>query len=106
MTVPQHLLVINFHFDPDSYGGATIVANSVAHHIAKTGIRVSAIATMHDVTLPPYTVVRSLRGAVETYRLNLPGTGGALGPGYRDPAVDARMAELITHLQPDLVHAH
>jgi len=105
MKQPGHILIGNIHFDPDTYGGATVVAGEVARRLEARGIRVSAVAGMQVEGLAPYTMVRSRRGNIDTYRINLP-PGPPQGSVHDDPEVTARVVQLARRLSPDLVHLH
>ena len=102
----RHILLANVFFAPFSYGGATIVAEQVAHALIKQGgFRVTAVSmcTRHD--LAPYSVVKSQKDGITNYLINVP-PGRNYGEMYDNPEVTARLAELMATLTPDLVHVH
>lgn len=108
MNDPRHIVLVNVHFAPDTYGGATIVAQQVARRLAARGIRVSAIAAMAQSagpSLPPYTVVRSRQDGIDTYRIALP-PGPSHVTGHSDARAARRVLQLVSSLRPDLVHLH
>nr|WP_253948994.1 glycosyltransferase [Mangrovicoccus sp. HB161399] len=101
----RHVLVVNVHFDPDNYGGATIVAKEVARHLLAAGIQVSAVATMQAEELPPYAVVRSHRDGIDTFRINMP-PGPAPTLRYWDDQMTARVVQIASQVGADVAHLH
>ena len=89
MSAP-HLLVGNIFFAPYTYGGATIVAEEVARHLALDhGWQVSAVSAISRTDLPAYALRKVQTGPVPNYLINLPpgrGLRGALqqSAGDRD----------------------
>ncbi len=105
MAKPQHILLMNVYFAPHSYGGATVVAEAVARHLSKEGIRVTAISTMQRPDLVPYTVMRVESDGIENYLINLP-PGRSFAEIYDNPNVREIVSGLLDALAPDFVHAH
>lgn len=101
----SHVLVVNVHFDPDNYGGATIVAGEVARRLSARGVRVSAVATMSVPELPPYTVVRSHRDGIDCYRINMPHTPQPTTE-FWDEQMSARIVQLARDIGVDCAHVH
>lgn len=105
MSAP-HILLANVFFAPFSYGGATIVAEQVAHALVENeGYRVTAVSMCCRNDLAPYVVVKSEQNGITNYLINTPASR-SYGELYDNPNVTTRLAELIATLQPDLVHAH
>jgi glycosyltransferase involved in cell wall biosynthesis len=105
MSAP-HILVANVFFAPFSYGGATVVAEQVAHALVDNhGYRVTAVSMCCRYDLAPYVVVKSEQNGITNYLINVPASR-SYGELYDNPNVTSRLAELIATLQPDLVHAH
>ena len=72
MSAP-HLLVGNIFFAPYTYGGATIVAEEVARHLALDhGWQVSAVSAVSRADLPAYALRKVQTGPVPNYLINLP----------------------------------
>lgn len=102
----RHILVANVFFAPYSYGGATVVAEQVAQAlIAQGGYRVTAVSLCARPDIAPYVVIKSQKDGIANYLINVPERRG-YGEMYNNPEITARLAELISALEPDLVHAH
>ncbi|MEL7344445.1 MAG: glycosyltransferase, partial [Pseudomonadota bacterium] len=102
----MHFLVINVFFAPNTYGGATIVAEEVAKSLVKEhGHRVSAISAISRPDLEPYAVLKCAVDGIENYQINLP-HGRPPTALYQNPEVSARILRIATQIAPDLVHVH
>lgn len=102
----RHILVANVFFAPFSYGGATVVAEQVAQAlIAQGGYRVTAVSLCARLDLSPYAVIKSQKNGIANYLINVP-ERRSYAEMYNNPEITARLAELISALEPDLVHAH
>jgi glycosyltransferase involved in cell wall biosynthesis len=102
----RHVLVANVFFAPNTYGGATVVAEQVARVlIRQSGVRISAVSLIARSDLAPYAMVRAEADGIASYLINVPP-----GRGYREawdnPEITARIAALIDGLRPDLLHVH
>jgi len=100
-----HVVIINVLFAPNSYGGATIVAEEVAHSLGKLGWQVTAISLISREDLAPYSIIKSSVNGVENFLINVPGTR-RFTETYNNPVVSERIAGLLDQLTPDLVHIH
>ncbi|MEM1234240.1 MAG: glycosyltransferase [Pseudomonadota bacterium] len=106
MARKPHILIANIFFAPFSYGGATVVAEEVARAlVAKGAARVSAVSLMSRAEVAPYTILRSQVAGIDNYLINVP-YGRKYSEMYDNPALGEAIAELISELTPDLVHAH
>ncbi|MFT6676846.1 MAG: glycosyltransferase involved in cell wall biosynthesis [Sulfitobacter sp.] len=103
---PRHILIVNVFFAPYSYGGATIVAEQVAQALQRrAGYRVTAVSLCCRADLAPYTMIKTEKDGIVNYLINVP-EGRSAAEAYDNPAITARMAELLDALRPDLLHAH
>lgn len=101
-----HILIVNVYFAPNTYGGATVVAEEVAFAlIRRGGVRVTAISLCQRSDLAPYAVLKAEKKGVVNYLINVP-AHRSYAQSYDNPDVTARMVELIETLMPDVVHAH
>lgn len=102
----RHILLANVFFAPFSYGGATIVAQQVAHALIRQGqFRITAVSVCSRADLAPYAVIKCEKDGIENYLINVP-HHRSYAEAYNNPEITARLAELINVLEPDLVHAH
>jgi glycosyltransferase involved in cell wall biosynthesis len=102
----RHILIANVFFAPFSYGGATVVAEQVASALLKQGgYRVTAVSLCARNDLAPYVVVKSQKNGIVNYLINVP-ERRSYADIYNNPEVTVRLAELISALEPDLIHAH
>ncbi|MDJ0630827.1 MAG: glycosyltransferase [Rhodobacter sp.] len=106
MSGSRHITLINVFFAPNSFGGATVVAEEVAGALIRDhGMRVTAISAMHRTDLADYTVMRAQAGGIVSYLINLP-RGRSYVEVYDNPRVTDAILRLTSRLEPDLVHAH
>lgn len=106
MSAVPHILLANVFFAPFSYGGATVVAEEVARSLVRRGAaRVSAVSLIARAELPPYTVIRSQVDGIDNYLINMP-PGRSPVAFWDNTVIEVVMTDLITQLQPDLLHAH
>ena len=90
----MHILVINVFFAPNTYGGATVVAEELAQTLARDhGHQVSAISAISRDDLLPYAVLKCAVHGIEHYQINLPKGRGAVAH-YRNAEVAARILKL------------
>lgn len=102
----MHILVINVFFSPNTYGGATIVAEEVAKVLARErGVQVTAISAISRSDLQPYAVVKAETHGIPNYQINLP-QGRRYQETYRNADVASRISTLVSQLEPDLAHVH
>ena len=103
---PLRLLILNVHFSPTTYGGATVVAEEVALALQRQhGVQVSVISAISRGDLVPYAVMRVESLGMTHYMINLPPGRGAVETEM-NPQVTERVAALVAGLAPDLAHVH
>ena len=102
----RHILLVNVFFAPETYGGATIVAEEVARYLKRThGIRISAISAIRREDLAPYAITRAETEGMVNHMINLP-PDRSYSEQYANPQVAERVAALARRLAPDLAHVH
>ncbi|MEM9342005.1 MAG: glycosyltransferase [Pseudomonadota bacterium] len=102
----MHVMIINVFFAPQSYGGATLVAEQVAQHLmADHGVQVSAVSAMSRADLQPYAILKAEVGGVVNRMINLP-ADRSYPLRYANPDVAERITRIVRQVQPDLVHVH
>ena len=102
----MRLLILNVHFSPATYGGATVVAEEVAQALRRDhGVQVFVISAVSRGDLVPYAVMRVESLGMVHYMINLPHGLGAL-MSESNPHVAERVAGLVASIAPDLAHVH
>lgn len=102
----RHILLVNIFFAPFSYGGATVVAEQVAHALIRRGdTRVTAVSLISRSDHAPYSVLKSEKDGIENYLINVP-QGRSYAQIYDNQQVTDVLAGLVDGLCPDLMHVH
>ena len=100
------LLVVNVYFSPNSFGGATVVAEEMAQHLASEhGWSVGGFTSMRAPGLPDFSIRRYRARGADVVAVNLP-PGFTYLEEYCSPRVKARFAEVVDAFAPDVVHIH
>ncbi len=106
MASPPHILLLNVFFAPNSYGGATMVAEAVARALVRDhGWRITAVSTAERPDLTPYSVMRTEVAGIQNHVINLRASR-SYAERYDNAEVTGILAGLIADLEPDLLHAH
>jgi glycosyltransferase involved in cell wall biosynthesis len=102
----RRLLVLNVHYAPQSFGGATVVAEALNESLARDlGWHVTVITTHVDPAIPAYNLRRYRAKSVDIISINLP-TEKRYSDEYQNIYVDQLIESLLPRLAPDVVHAH
>ena len=102
----MRLLLLNVHFSPTTYGGATVVAEEVAFALrANHGVEVFVISAVSRQDLAPYAVSRIEVRGLAHFLINLP-HGRSRQELDFNPRVAERIAQIAQFVEPDVVHAH
>ena len=102
---PSKILTFNVFYYPQSFGGATIVAEQLNKLLAADGEhKIYAITTL-PVThyLKPYHTIRYEYDRVTVFGVAVPSEDSA---NYDNPNFSNVVAEIIELIQPDLAHIH
>ena len=103
---PLKILVANVHFAPDSFGGATCVAEQLSAELARlpqTGVAV--FAGTHDPETAPNSLQCYEWDKIPVFAARLP-TGGTARDDYENPAMARLFEEVLDCVRPDIVHFH
>lgn len=100
------VLAVNVYFEPQSFGGATIVAEQMAHRLnARSDTEVVVLTTAPEGAGAPYEVLRYTSGSIPVFAVCL--------PTQHDPALDfdtnhtvRSFREVLLLTKPDVVHFH
>lgn len=101
----MRIMIVNVHFAPESFGGATLVAEESAVRLARAG---------HEVVVVCATGNRALsHGEMRRYEaLDLPVVAirhsgeHTIDGEYDDPVAAARFREILDTVRPEVVHFH
>jgi len=100
------LLVCNIHFAPDSFGGATIVAENLAKNFVRFWDWNVVVITAHsDNTMPNYSTIRYAWEDVQVISINLPPNLN-YRQAYKNDDFGERVRELLQLIKPDAAHVH
>jgi glycosyltransferase involved in cell wall biosynthesis len=107
-TLKPTLLVINVHFAPNSFGGATVVAENMAVALAENhGWRVVVITTHQNTLATPYSLVRYTVGDIDVFSIVVPEEGALVyEQRYANEQVAQKVARIIGLLDVDVAHLH
>lgn len=102
----MRLLLMNVHFNPTTYGGATVVAEELAlalqtHH----GVEVFIISAVSRQDLVPYAIQRVEVHGMPHFLINLP-WGRTVQEIESNPRVAERVSQIAQFVQPDIAHVH
>jgi len=98
------LLIVNVYFAPDSYGGATIVAEQLAWRLSSRW-EILVVSTFFDPQLPPLHIVRYRVNQVEVAAVNLH-PGSQRIDRFMNPYFACQFSTILDAFQPDAVHFH
>jgi glycosyltransferase involved in cell wall biosynthesis len=100
------LLILNLYYSPESFGGATIVAEQTSLRLQRDhGWSVLVVTTMRDYSLPAYFLRRYKAKGVNIIAINLPFVPDG-EDAYRNPEVARSVMQIATAFQPDICHCH
>ncbi|ROV56125.1 glycosyltransferase [Neisseria chenwenguii] len=99
------VLTFNVYYYPQSFGGATIVAEQLNKLLAEDGKRKVYAVTTLPVThhLKPYSTIRYEYNQVTVFGVAVPPADSA---SYDNPDFSKAVAEIIELVQPDIAHIH
>lgn len=102
----MRLLLLNVHFSPTTYGGATVVAEEVAFSLAaRHEVEIFVISAISRLDLAPYTISRTEVRGLPHFLINLP-QGRSVQEIESNPRVAECVAQIAEFVQPDIAHAH
>lgn len=99
------VLSFNVYYHPQSFGGATIVAEQLNKLLAdEEAYEIYAVTTLPIKSwLPPYSVIRYEYGKVTVFGVAVPSEDAA---AHENPRFDAAVKDIIELVQPDIAHIH
>ena len=106
MTVAKKLLVVNVHYAPQSFGGATVLAENLAERLAQVhDWQVLAVSAVFDPTAVPYTVTRTRSRGVDVIGITMPRQLSTTEQ-YDNPNVIRIFNDIVSRFRPDVAHVH
>ncbi len=103
----RRLLVVNVFFAPRSYGGATVVAETLARLVAASGEWAVSVLSFSDYGADPVPALFRTRlpGGIDHWTIN------AAGPRSRDRSFESAemteaIARVVAEARPDAAHVH
>ena len=99
------VLSFNVYYHPQSFGGATIVAEQLNKLLAdEEAYEIYAVTTLPMKSwLPPYSVIRYEYGKVTVFGVAVPSEDAA---AHENPRFDEAVKDIIKLVQPDIAHIH
>lgn len=99
------VLSFNVFYHPQSFGGATIVAEQLNKLLAdEEAYEIYAVTTLPMKSwLPSYSVIRYEYGKVTVFGVAVPSEDAA---AHENPRFDAVVKDIIELVQPDIAHIH
>lgn len=99
------VLSFNVYYHPQSFGGATIVAEQLNKLLAdEEAYEIYAVTTLPMKSwLPPYSVIRYEYGKVTVFGVAVPSEDAA---AHENPRFDEAVKDIIELVQPDIAHIH
>jgi glycosyltransferase involved in cell wall biosynthesis len=103
---PLRVLVVNVHFAPESFGGATIVAEQLAAGLARTpDTEVTVFTGTHSAGVPPDALGRYTWNGIPVYSARLP-LPGEFPQDHENHRAARLFAGALDAIRPDVIHFH
>jgi len=100
------VLMANIYFNPQSFGGATLVAEAMASALdARADTEVHIFSSWGNGHAPAYGMVRHEVAGMPVFSVRLP-DGNDPVRAFDDPRMEAVFAEVLRAVRPDVVHLH
>jgi glycosyltransferase involved in cell wall biosynthesis len=101
------VLICNVHFAPQSYGGATVVAEAMAQELQfRLGWDVLVVTSFYDSRLVPYTLKRYAIGGIQAVGVCVPHPSLSFEQRYANSDFDKAFQQIFSSFAPDVVHVH
>ena len=105
-TKNPRVLSVNVYYEPESFGGATIVAEEMNKRLARTNeYDLYALTVLREGISEPYTVRRYSASGVPVFGVSLP-TIRSAEQSYYNENLASCFQEILCEIRPDLVHLH
>lgn len=101
----MRVLIVNVHFAPESFGGATIVAEQTAAAMAADGHEVFIVTGTSDPGVPAGTLYRYHVSGLPVVAIGRP-PARTKAAEYDQPDLMPTFASILDVVRPDIVHFH
>lgn len=98
----MRILVVNRHYAPESFGGATVVVEQTVRRLAQRGHEVAVLTGTRDRRMAVGQLHRYSALGVPVVAASLSGDPSA----YNCPEIGESFRDLVSTLRPDVVHVH
>ncbi|WP_419728603.1 glycosyltransferase [Lichenicola sp.] len=103
---PLRILAANIFFAPQSFGGATIVAEQMAARLARTDdVELCVFTSRPAIPGRPNSVLRYDQGGIPVFATSLSSAGDQVVQ-LDNPSMVTTFGHLLDAIRPDVVHAH
>lgn len=100
------LIIFNVYFTPNSFGGATIVAENMAQLLQRDhGWDVVVVTTIKDPKIVPYSVIRYESKGISIIAINVPNTL-SYEEFYKNEKITTIVGDVVAQVKPDMAHIH
>jgi len=100
----QRLMIVNVYFAPNSFGGATIVAEQMAWRLSDRW-DILVVTALHDPNLPPFHCSRYRVNNVDVVGINLHPAAQDIDK-YCNQYFACEFGKQVAAFKPDVVHFH
>lgn len=97
-------MIFNVYFAPQSFGGATIVAEELAKRLKGT-FDILVITTIQHAEMPQYNSLRYKVKGIDIVGINIPQWNGKINQ-FINPLVAVEVTKWMELFQPDVIHSH
>lgn len=101
----MRILTVNVHYAPQSFGGATIVAEEVTRELARRGHETYVLTGTTDPGVPLAGLYRYEDRGTPVLAVHRP-IPGSPAEEYSQPALGQRFQQVLASIRPDVVHFH
>ena len=107
MMTKKKLICLNVHYSPESFGGATIVAEQVNTILAKEyNWEILVVTTRNDSKFMPYHTIKYFSKGVSVVSVNIPDSTLNDDLIYNNVLFENILEDIIESFQPDVCHGH
>lgn len=100
------VLQVNVLFAPQSFGGATIVAEQIAQRLQEDGCEVTVFTGLHGTSMKPHAVARYEAAGLPVIGMQIPSAEKNRSLEYKNHEVIDVFAQTLRAVRPHVVHFH